>query len=641
MINDFETNIIKIVESSGIAYANNQYHNEFEEMFVYASRHYMDNGIKKSNIVFDICNSVKIPCNIKGLEWLSVFVDVIDLKLDKFYQMIADATKSYYDPDNKSVTLTIIAINKRINREKFYSLLSHELNHVKTDIGIQSNNRDNEKSKYKDLSGYFNSDKFGKLKKLYSSWMSEYQKGSYYYDVGYLIYLLFDKNGTVAEPTSVYYYLMRMKSMRRNYSRDILNSTAYNTYQWLKSYIDNTLPNINDEELWSQLMIVFSGKTSDINTFKQFFIAKCKENLNSFLKNIGRVASMFYDDAENNPSIIRELKNSAVTTPNAMTDDFSKDKKYEELVECTIMGKNRKRINKYQEKKENDARYALISEAFDEVVKEGKTINNKPILMTLSKDELNEISTDGSFDDVMNSFKIQKELNPAFWPNNRLNSRIRMRLLDIADDFFEFLDTSWVRPEDIRFVGSLAGYNWSKYSDIDLHIIIDFKKVDERVEFVKDYYDSKRKIWNDNHENLKIYGFPVEVYVQDLNEENGSAGVYSLEKNEWIKEPDRDELQDVKLNKRLIIAKSLTIAEKIEGFEKYVSKETDTQKLYEIGLKIKKLFDRIKAVRKNAIKNNGEYSYGNIIFKVLRRTGYIAKLIDLKTNIYDKMNTIK
>ena len=88
--------------------------------------------------------------------------------------------------------------------------------------------------------------------------------------------------------------------------------------------------------------------------------------------------------------------------------------------------------------------------------------------------------------------------------------------------------------KDYLFLGSLANYNWSKYSDIDLHILIDFKKINKDTDLVKDYFDSKKKIWNDEHENLKIYGFQVELYIQDINEENSSGGVYSLEKNKWL-----------------------------------------------------------------------------------------------------------
>jgi len=39
--------------------------------------------------------------------------------------------------------------------------------------------------------------------------------------------------------------------------------------------------------------------------------------------------------------------------------------------------------------------------------------------------------------------------------------------------------------------------------------------------------------------------------------------------------------------------------------------------------------------------SKGEYSTGNIVFKVLRRSGHLDILIDLKRNTYDIINTIK
>ena len=92
----------------------------------------------------------------------------------------------------------------------------------------------------------------------------------------------------------------------------------------------------------------------------------------------------------------------------------------------------------------------------------------------------------------LSSFNIKKELNPKFWKNDRLDSRIRMKLLDSADDFIDFLGVDWVKPEDITITGSLANYNWNqKYSDIDLHIIMDYSKVDERTDFVDNYFYSQ------------------------------------------------------------------------------------------------------------------------------------------------------
>ena len=79
----------------------------------------------------------------------------------------------------------------------------------------------------------------------------------------------------------------------------------------------------------------------------------------------------------------------------------------------------------------------------------------------------------------------------------RITNLTRGQLLDIADDFTDSLQVDWVKPKDIIITGSIANYNWSEeYSDIDLHVLYDFKKVDKRVDFVKNYFDAKKKNWN-------------------------------------------------------------------------------------------------------------------------------------------------
>ena len=61
-----------------------------------------------------------------------------------------------------------------------------------------------------------------------------------------------------------------------------------------------------------------------------------------------------------------------------------------------------------------------------------------------------------------------------------------------------------------------------------------------------------------------------------------------------------------------------------------------------ISSKAKKIYDKIKKIRKEGLNTKkSEMSNGNIIFKVLRRSGYLEKIIDLKKDTYDKLNSIK
>ena len=251
-------------------------------------------------------------------------------------------------------------------------------------------------------------------------------------------------------------------------------------------------------------------------------------------------------------------------------------------------------------------------------------------------EHINEVN---SSDINLSSFKPKTELHPKLWVNNKLNSRVRLRLLDIADDFIDTLAVDWVKPKDIVFTGSLANYNWSKYSDIDIHVILDYNKVYKKKEFVEDYFSSKKELWLNEHPKLSIYGFPIELYVEDSNEESTSSGVYSLNKNEWIKEPV--DFEDVKLNAKYIKNYAAKLMTQIDNIEKKQKNAKDDYKVEQCRKELLKIFDRLKKIRKEGLNKGGEMSSGNIIFKILRRTKYIDKIWELINTSYDKINSIK
>ena len=241
----------------------------------------------------------------------------------------------------------------------------------------------------------------------------------------------------------------------------------------------------------------------------------------------------------------------------------------------------------------------------------------------------------------LKSFKIQDKLNPNFWKNDELDSRIRLKLLDIADDFVDFLEVDWVEPEDITITGSIANYNWSKnYSDVDLHIIMNFKKVDKKTNFVKNYFDSKKDLWNQEHKDIKIYGFNIEVYVQDINEKHESSGVYSLEKNKWLIKPKH--ISDVSDNTLKSAEKNAEKwSEKITKIiNRYYPDLTDSQK-EKIITDVNTVIKDIKKERVKGFSNGGnEMNPNNITFKMLRRNGDIDKLYNKKREIYNDLMSI-
>ena len=237
-------------------------------------------------------------------------------------------------------------------------------------------------------------------------------------------------------------------------------------------------------------------------------------------------------------------------------------------------------------------------------------------------------------------FKVKDKLNPDFFDKEgKLDSQIRMRLLDIADDFVKSLEVKWVKPSDIVLTGSIANYNWSKYSDVDIHIIYNFKDVYDKTDFIKDYFNSKRDIWNDTHEGLTIKDFPVEISVEDSNNPANSTGVYSLEKNKWVKEPE--DMNDSKLNTDYIkdfCAKQMT---KFDELFDQIDNETDRKKLETLSNKVEALYTKLKNMRGEALKSKEkEMATGNIIWKVIKHQGYIEQAWEYINKVYDRKNTI-
>ena len=255
--------------------------------------------------------------------------------------------------------------------------------------------------------------------------------------------------------------------------------------------------------------------------------------------------------------------------------------------------------------------------------------------------ELNEITklVDKVYPDQINlkSFNFKKQLNPKIWEDNKLKRNVRKRLIKIAKEFVKSTDIEFI-PVDIVIVGSIASFNWSKYSDIDLHIITDFKSINDNTELVKNYLYSKKCEWNNDHRDLKIYGYDVELYAQDINEENESNGIYSVKYNHWIKIPSAKHKQ---LDKNAIKEIAAMYINKIEYYNRKFDELSSDKAFLLLQSKVKYLYDLIIQGRKKSLPVEGEQATGNIIYKVLRRSGHLEMINKLKKKLFDKINSIE
>ena len=131
--------------------------------------------------------------------------------------------------------------------------------------------------------------------------------------------------------------------------------------------------------------------------------------------------------------------------------------------------------------------------------------------------------------------KPKSSLFPKIWKNNRINPIVARKLMQIADDVIRSLELD-VDQEDVIITGSIASYNWHNKSDIDLHIMYDYRKINDDVELVKKMFDQTRINWNKKH-NIMIAGKEVEIYFQDASEAHEANGIWSLELEKWLALP--------------------------------------------------------------------------------------------------------
>ena len=124
------------------------------------------------------------------------------------------------------------------------------------------------------------------------------------------------------------------------------------------------------------------------------------------------------------------------------------------------------------------------------------------------------------------------------------------------------------------------------------------------------------------------------MYTQDVTEPHYSSGVYSVLYDKWIVEPVEE---NVSIDDRKILEKSRGWMNLIDELEsKYYTE--DPQKLIQ---QIDKVKNKLKKFRGDGLEEGGEFSYENLSFKFLRRSGYLKKLFSLKNRLIDSSLSIR
>ena len=242
------------------------------------------------------------------------------------------------------------------------------------------------------------------------------------------------------------------------------------------------------------------------------------------------------------------------------------------------------------------------------------------------------ISIGGDTEDLM-AFDVQPELNQKIWDEEKqIRPGVKGALMAIVEEFVEGLDMD-LELKDVVVTGSLANYNWSKFSDIDLHLLVDFSEVNDNEEMVKKFFDAVRSNWNKLH-NILVKGHEVEIYVQDEHEPHISTGVYSLMDDRWLVKPKKVRPA---IDRHTATKKMKHMAREIDKLSS-VYDNGNYEGAFELAGLIK---EKLKRMRRAGLDRSGIYSPENLAFKMLRRSGDIEQLFSIYTLAYDKIHSVE
>ena len=312
-----EKRVVYIVEERGISNYSLKYKKIFEGIIYYINKQLRESSIfvkgkfkQKYDVnIFNFLIPTGITKYIDIFENLNLTISVFDISTDDEIEetLYGNNSGSYklkekenlnFDNtklENGEINISCFAKNHKIIKHTLITPLLHELNHATDNLERLK------KYKIKNLFNVFNEYNYNNIKKLRDS------KNNLHSIIGIIIYRLWLQSERSALITSVYSDLKELDSKRSNFIRDIWNTKAGKIYKQIKYEYLPQIKDIseNDIELYCNIINAPKSIKTKIQ-FIDYFNKKTNLLLSDFLKHIGKVASLYYDENEverekNNP----------------------------------------------------------------------------------------------------------------------------------------------------------------------------------------------------------------------------------------------------------------------------------------------------------------------------------------------------
>ena len=221
---------------------------------------------------------------------------------------------------------------------------------------------------------------------------------------------------------------------------------------------------------------------------------------------------------------------------------------------------------------------------------------------------------------ALNSVRPKRGLSPKVWDGDKLRPEIARALARVARRFLEELELK-LDVEDVIITGSYAGQTWGPGSDLDLHIIADMSSSEDPEALQRATKLAKFK-WEEEHD-VTIKGIPVEVYVEDIDEDPPEVtGRWSIAGKRWLLEPPEG---SASFDESKVVKKVMDFREVIRRARSERSEGS-----------LISAMKRITKMRRAGLERGGELSGENLAYRVLRRTGELQQAWDEIHDIIDR-----
>ena len=154
--------------------------------------------------------------------------------------------------------------------------------------------------------------------------------------------------------------------------------------------------------------------------------------------------------------------------------------------------------------------------------------------------------------------------------------------------------------------------------------IVDVNFLNDAVSVTNNEYEAEYT-YNLLHEWLDLRKADMSFVLNEItNNESGKIpdNIYSIIDNEWILKPIK---KIININSGAVQLKAADLMNAIDDLETNKNKK-DFLKKHKI------LKDKIKKHRQSGLEKGGEYSVENLAFKILRNSGYLKRMMDIKND---------